>query len=149
MGISGKYRRCGPAGALWLRQSFCTLRPFNVAALDMNTGKLAWSQSISNANTIGIDIQPTVWNNTVFASSVPGSSSSFYSGGAYGTFLVSTSQPVRSNGDGILWMIQGLWDTRSQQRRRFLVSGGDRCENRYFILGCRKSGAISRHERFS
>ena len=93
----------GPAGAaVGYGKVFVPYDPFNVAALDMNTGKLAWSQSISNANTIGIDIQPTVWNNTVFASSVPGSSSSFYSGGAYGTFFGLDQSTGK---------IQWRWDT--------------------------------------
>ncbi|MCJ7444426.1 MAG: PQQ-binding-like beta-propeller repeat protein [Methanotrichaceae archaeon] len=58
---------------------------YNITALDVSTGKEVWTTNISTGPTIGIDIQPTVYNNTVYVSSVPGTSASdFYTGGGIG-----------------------------------------------------------------
>jgi glucose dehydrogenase len=58
---------------------------YNMAALDIKTGRELWTTNISTGKTVGIDIQPSVYNNTIYTSTVPGSSvSNFYAGGSIG-----------------------------------------------------------------
>jgi glucose dehydrogenase len=89
----------GPTGTgVAYGKVFISLDPFNTAALDANTGKVLWSQPISNTTEIGIDFQPTAYDNTVFTSSVPGSSAqSFYRGGAYGVLYGLDQQTGKIN----------------------------------------------------
>ncbi len=111
----------GPNGcAVGYGKVFIPRDPFNVAALDINTGNELWSQSISTKDSIGIDIQPTVFDNTVFASSVPGSSLElFYQGGAYGTFY-----GLNQSKGTIIWK----WDTIDDPAKMWgmptIASGG-------------------------
>jgi outer membrane protein assembly factor BamB len=77
----------GPNGvAIGWGKVFATADPYNIAALDMNSGKQLWLSPVSNNPTAGTDIQPQVYGNLVYTSTVPGSSGSdFYSGGGIGT----------------------------------------------------------------
>jgi outer membrane protein assembly factor BamB/plastocyanin len=56
-----------------------------VTALDANSGEQVWTQNIAPPDTQGIDIQPTVYNGTVYVSTIPGPSiTNFYTGGGMG-----------------------------------------------------------------
>ena len=57
---------------------------YTLAALDANTGIELWTNRISNIPTTGIDIQPMVYDNLVFTSTVPGTGDLFYSPGGIG-----------------------------------------------------------------
>ncbi len=77
----------GPNGiAVGWGKVFGSSDPYNIVALDMNTGKQIWKTQISTQPTTGIDIQPNVYGNEVLVSTVPGTSGGdFYSGGSYGS----------------------------------------------------------------
>jgi outer membrane protein assembly factor BamB len=77
----------GPNGvAIGWGKVFGSADPYNMAALDMNTGNQLWMTQISNQPTTGTDIQPGIYGGLVLTSTVPGSSAGdFYSGGAIGT----------------------------------------------------------------
>jgi alcohol dehydrogenase (cytochrome c) len=54
-------------------------------ALDPTTGKQVWiSKQLTTSKTEGIDMAPQVFGNKVLISTIPGSSTSFYAGNAYG-----------------------------------------------------------------
>jgi outer membrane protein assembly factor BamB len=58
---------------------------YEVAAVDINTGKELWSSVVFQVQTTGMDIQTTVWNNTVYVSTVPGTqNANWYTGGGHG-----------------------------------------------------------------
>lgn len=75
----------GPSGvAVGYDTIFVVKGHFEVAALDLQ-GKELWSTNLSNNQNVGIDIQPTVYDHTVYISTVPGvSNENFYKGGAVG-----------------------------------------------------------------
>lgn len=75
----------GPSGvAVGKDKVFAVKGNFEIAAVDLN-GKEVWSVNLSNNQNIGIDIQPVVYNNMVFVSTVPGvSNENFYKGGSVG-----------------------------------------------------------------
>jgi len=76
----------GPNGpAVGWGKVFAAKGAFNVTALDLKTGEELWATNVSTGSTVGVDIQPTVYNNRVYVSTVPGSSSTnFYAGGGIG-----------------------------------------------------------------
>jgi len=76
----------GPNGlAIGWGKIFAQADPYDMVALDMNGNEL-WRTNISQLNTIGIDMQPTVYNGQVLISTVPGVGvTNYYVGGAYGT----------------------------------------------------------------
>ncbi len=83
-GISG----VGPNGpAVGWGKVFVSSGPYTMAALDLLTGAPAWEQAVSGIDkgTVGIDIQPTVFDGMVYLATVPGSSNAnFYAGGGIG-----------------------------------------------------------------
>lgn len=76
----------GPNGiAVGWGKVYGSADPFNMAAIDMNTGKELWQSTVSTQPTTGTDIQPGLYGGLVLTSTVPGSSAGdFYSGGASG-----------------------------------------------------------------
>ena len=75
----------GPNGpALGWGKVFVAKDLYNVAALDAETGEEVWSTRISEINTTGIDIQPTVYDGLVYLSTVPGTGDVFYAPGGIG-----------------------------------------------------------------
>jgi alcohol dehydrogenase (cytochrome c) len=84
----------GPNGpAVGYGKVFAAKGVNNLAALAMDTGKELWAMNISTGQTVGIDIQPVVYNNTVYTSTVPGSSASnFYTGGSIGVIYALDQQ---------------------------------------------------------
>ena len=55
-----------------------------VLALDENTGKQLWRRRLTTTATLGVDIQPTVFDGTVFAATVPVSVNGIYTPGDRG-----------------------------------------------------------------
>jgi outer membrane protein assembly factor BamB len=54
-------------------------------ALDPSTGKQVWiSRKLTTSKTEGIDMTPQLFGNKVLISTIPGSSTNFYAGNAYG-----------------------------------------------------------------
>lgn len=49
---------------------------YNLVALDMNSGREIWSRNLSNKNTVGIAIQPLVYDNIVYVSTEAGETTS-------------------------------------------------------------------------
>ncbi len=78
----------GPAGvAVTKDKIFAAKGPFEIVALDLD-GKELWSVKLSDNENIGIDIQPVVYKNMLFVSTVPGVSNlNFYKGGAFGVLF--------------------------------------------------------------
>ncbi len=79
-----------------------------VLALDQSTGKQLWRTRLSTTKTLGVDIQPTVFDGIVFASTVPVSIAGIYKPGDRGTIyaLDAATGTVRWSFDtvkGDLW----------------------------------------------
>lgn len=75
----------GPNGvALGYGRIYATKGHHDVVALDM-AGKELWKTTVSTDPNVGIDIQPIVYNQRVYVSTVPGvSNTNFYKGGSVG-----------------------------------------------------------------
>jgi outer membrane protein assembly factor BamB len=79
-----------------------------VLALDENTGKLLWRRRLTTTSTLGVDIQPTVFDGIVLAATVPVSIQGIYTPGDRGTIyaLNAATGTVRWSFDtvkGDLW----------------------------------------------
>ncbi len=76
----------GPNGpAIGWDKLFITKGPYDIAALDLETGVEIWSTRLFQVETVGIDIQLTAYKNMVYVSTVPGTSNvDFYTGGGVG-----------------------------------------------------------------
>ena len=83
----------GPNGAtVGNGKVFGSAGPYEVVALDMNTGKEIWrtnlaSMSGDNSGIVGIDIQGMVYDDLYYTSTVPGNAGVFYAGGAEGVIF--------------------------------------------------------------
>jgi outer membrane protein assembly factor BamB len=77
----------GPNGpAIGWDKLFIIKGHYEVAALSLADGRELWSENMSDMQSKGIDIQPTVFNGLVYVSTVPGTSNEdFYTGGGFGT----------------------------------------------------------------
>src|SRR5262249_44285302 len=53
-------------------------------AINAANGQVVWRVKLSNNDQTGIDMVPTVYNNVVYVSSVPGNAGRFYRGGGKG-----------------------------------------------------------------
>lgn len=75
----------GPNGpAVGWGKVFVAKDLYTIAALNSSTGNEIWATKISNVTTTGIDIQPTVYDNMVYISTVPGTADLFYAPGGIG-----------------------------------------------------------------
>ncbi len=76
----------GPNGvAIGYAKVFAAKDGHTVAAWSLSEGKELWSTTLTTKPGEGIDIQPTVYDNTLYIATVPGSSASnFYRGGNVG-----------------------------------------------------------------
>jgi glucose dehydrogenase len=75
----------GPNGpGLGYGKVFVARDLYNITALDITTGQELWTTRISTVKTTGIDIQPVVYDNLVYISTVPGTGDVFYSPGGIG-----------------------------------------------------------------
>lgn len=83
----------GPSGvAVGYGKIFAVKGHYNVVALDLK-GNEIWSTDLSDNQNIGIDIQPVVYDNTVYVSTVPGvSNENFYKNGSVGIIYALNSQ---------------------------------------------------------
>jgi len=75
----------GPNGpAVGWGKVFVAKDLYTIAALNASTGEEIWVTKISNVNTTGIDIQPSVYDDMVYVSTVPGTADVFYYPGGIG-----------------------------------------------------------------
>lgn len=74
-------------------------------ALDAATGKEVWRVQLSANPGEGIDMAPTVYDNTVFISTVPGKSNQFYQGGQRGILYA-----LDAKSGGVLWTFDTTTD---------------------------------------
>ncbi len=65
---------------------------YNITALNLSTGNEVWVTRISYVPTTGIDIQPIVYDNLVFISTVPGTGDVFYAPGGIGVIYALDAQ---------------------------------------------------------
>ena len=82
----------------------------SVFALDPHTGKQVWIRKLATRANEGIDMAPQLSGGRLLISTIPGSSTSFYTGGAYGTLYAldaHTGKPLWSfstvKGGAALW----------------------------------------------
>ncbi len=110
----------GPNGvAVGWGRVFGSADPYNIAALDMDTGEQLWLTEISNQVTTGTDIHPSVYGGLVLTSTVPGTSGGdFYSGGQIGTIYALD----QATGE-IVWSFDTV-DTPEIWGNKDLNSGG-------------------------
>ena len=76
-----------------------------VFALAADTGAEVWRIRLSNHGGEGVDMAPTVYDNTVYVSTVPGNSTSFYGGGRKG-ILYALDAPTGK----VLWQFDTTTD---------------------------------------
>ena len=75
----------GPNGpAIGWGKVFAHKDAYTLAALDIETGQELWATKLSNIATTGIDIQPAVYDDMVYTSTVPGTGDLFYAPGGMG-----------------------------------------------------------------
>ena len=84
----------GPDGpAVGYGKLFVNVGHTNVAALDLQTGNEVWNQQVTQKDTEGIDIQPTVYDGLVYVSTVPGNANSnWYTAGVSGILYALDAQ---------------------------------------------------------
>jgi alcohol dehydrogenase (cytochrome c) len=61
-------------------------------ALNPKTGKQVWIRKLTSNSREGIDMAPTVYDSKVLVSTIPGNSTSYYTGGAYGIVYALSAQ---------------------------------------------------------
>lgn len=74
----------GPNGVAFAEGLLFGETESSVFALDPKTGKQVWIRKLTDNGDEGIDMTPQVYGGKVLISTIPGSSTSFYHGGAYG-----------------------------------------------------------------
>jgi outer membrane protein assembly factor BamB len=81
-----------------------------VFALDPKNGKQVWMHTLITNSRDGIDMAPQLYDGKVLISTIPGNSSSYYTGGAYGTVYALAAQTGKAiwsfstvKGGGTLW----------------------------------------------
>ena len=75
----------GPNGpAVGWGKVFVAKDLYTIAALNSTTGNEIWATKISNITTTGIDIQPSIYDNMIYVSTVPGTGDLFYAPGGIG-----------------------------------------------------------------
>ena len=86
-----------------------------VFALDPHTGKQVWISKLTAEANEGIDMAPQLYDGKLLISTIPGSSTSFYTGGAYGIVYSLDARTGK-----VLWSfstVEGgaaLWGNRTQ-----------------------------------
>jgi outer membrane protein assembly factor BamB len=117
-----------------------------LAALDLNIGKELWVTSISTGKTVGIDIQPTVYNDKVYVSTVPGSNiTNFYTGG------VGVIYALDQRTGKVEWNFSTV-DSADIWGNKEIDSGGGcwvyaihRPQDECYFLGCGQSCSLARN----
>jgi glucose dehydrogenase len=75
----------GPFGvAVGYGKLFMQKDNFVMVGLNLSDGHEVWSSRVNTVNTSGIDIQPQVYDDLVYTSTVPGTGDIFYAGGGMG-----------------------------------------------------------------
>lgn len=89
-------------------------------ALDPSTGKQAWiSRVLTTSKTEGIDMTPQLYGDKVLVSTIPGSSSNFYAGNAYGKVYALDAKTGRVD-----WMFSTVKGGQKLWGNAKLNSGG-------------------------
>ena len=89
----------GPNGpAVGWGKVFVAKDLYTIAALNASTGEEIWTTKISNVNSTGIDIQPSVYDDMVYVSTVPGTGDIFYAPGGIGVIYA-----LNQNSGTIAW----------------------------------------------
>ena len=113
-----------------------------VFALAADTGTEVWRVRLSHHGGEGVDMAPTVYDNTVYVSTVPGNSTSFYGGGRKG-ILYALDARDRHGALAVRYdHRQPLGQPAHQQRRRALGAALGR-RGRQPLLRHRQPGAVS------
>lgn len=109
----------GPTGvAMDNGKIFALKGHFEIVAVDLNGNEL-WAKKISDNQNIGVDIQPAVYNNMVFVSTVPGvSNQNFYKGGAFGVIYA-----LDQNNGNVIWSFDTV-DSKDIWGNPLVNSGG-------------------------
>jgi outer membrane protein assembly factor BamB len=99
----------GPNGAsAGYGKVFMSAGPYDVAAVDMGTGKEIWRTRLvditkdPSQGVNGIDMQTTVYDGMVYVSTVPGNAGVFYAGGGMGSLYALDQQTGKSSGASTL-----------------------------------------------
>ena len=109
----------GPNGpAVGWGKVFIAKDLYTMAALDINTGEETWTNRLSYVDTTGIDIQPQVYNNMVYVSTVPGTGDVFYAPGGIGVIYA-----LNQNNGLIKWNFSTV-DTKDVWGHPEVNSGG-------------------------
>lgn len=77
-------------------------------ALDPRTGRQIWIRKLARDGGEGIDMAPQLDDGTLLISTIPGSSRSFYTGGAYGVLYALDARTGR-----VLWSFSTVKDPRA------------------------------------
>lgn len=86
----------GPNGpAVGWGKVFIASDLYNVTALDAGTGDEIWTARLSDVPTTGIDIQPVVYDDLVYVSTVPGTGDVFYASGGIGVIYALDAETGR------------------------------------------------------
>ena len=103
----------GPNGpSVGYGKVFVSAGPYNVVALDSNTGKELWKTTLidiakdPSQGVNGIDIQTTVYDGLVYLSTVPGNTGVFYAGGGMGVLYA-----LDQNTGKVVWNFNTIKDT--------------------------------------
>lgn len=80
----------------------------SVFALDPHTGRQIWIRKLTDDPREGIDMAPQLYDGKLLISTIPGSSSSFYTGGAYGVVHALDARTGR-----VLWSFSTVKDPRT------------------------------------
>lgn len=110
----------GPNGpAVGWGKVFAASDPYTMAALNASTGEELWAQRLAGRPGEGIDIAPTVYDNMVYTSTVPGQGDVFYAGGNIGRIFALDQE----NGT-IVWNFSTVDDPESIWGNPEVNSGG-------------------------
>jgi alcohol dehydrogenase (cytochrome c) len=77
----------------------------SVFALDPHDGKQVWIRKLAAKRNEGIDMAPQLYDGKLLISTIPGSSTSFYRGGAYGTVYALDAKTGK-----VLWRFSTVRD---------------------------------------
>lgn len=109
----------GPNGpAVGWGKVFVAKDLYTIAALNMSTGEELWSVKISDVNTTGVDIQPSVYDGMVYVSTVPGTADIFYAPGGIGVIYALDQQTGK-----VAWQFSTV-DTPDLWGHKEVNSGG-------------------------
>ena len=137
----------GPNGvAVGYGKVFAVAGDKKIAALDLETGTELWSTAINNTPSEGVDIQPTVVQGLVFASTVPISIGGQYKGGDRGVLWALDAETGEKVWSFDTIQSPDLWGhPEINSGGGSVVPARDRCRARARVLGHRQPRAVPGH----